>query len=209
MAMQSSTEPFLRPEKAFRIGFIGSGGTGKTTVAEKILEARPDFQLMPSAPRAVMAKRGLRDNMLRTLPPDVALDLQREIWRQKVKQEQEWKDYKYIADRTLLDHFAYVLYRAGHVIVTPEELREKEEAIRRDLLTYDLVYFFPTGEFLPPRDDFREHSAGYFHALDTIMRGLIAKLDTEDRVCQIRTGSPAERAQQVLTHLTDLLPGHS
>lgn len=179
-----------------KIGFTGTGGTGKTTTA-KLLEKRLGLALQPSVVRGIFESKQLTERSLLSMSQVEAWSLQQEIFAAKLKQDKE--TFRGIFDRTLIDHMAYCFYRSGSVIpdgVVNGLLKEMNESLK----LYDFLFYFPI-TFTPPPDGFRQEGLAYRHTVDWMIRGLLHRSCAKYSI--IGGGSPEERAQVVADIIDD------
>jgi predicted ATPase len=159
-------------KRGLRVGFTGAGGTGKTTTIET-LKAKysryEDLTVLKSASRIVYEEQNLTETIVASLTPEGKLDLQSAIFNKKIVQDDA--QLNFIADRTLLDHWAYCLmYCATYM---PPEAYSSLEAVARKhtLATYSHVFYFPWGYFEAPDDGVRSGSKAWQHAIDSVIVG--------------------------------------
>lgn len=154
-----------------RIAFTGAGGTGKTTSAKFIASAYELSQPV-SASREVYKVFDLTEEKVLAMTPKEQIELQGEIFHQKVRNDQE---YSYVTDRTILDHYAYCLaYCAGHM--DNATFQNYEEQTRTMMLsTYTHIFYFPWGYWDAPKDGVRSASEAWQSQIDAIIAGYILR----------------------------------
>lgn len=159
-----------------RIGFSGAGATGKTHTAKFISETAPsslnmELPLIKSASRIVYENNNLTEAKVTAMAPGDQLKLQTAIFQQKIINDQQ---FSYIADRTILDHYAYALAYCGNHM-SDEMFMQFEEQVRSLMLsTYSHIYFFPWGYWFPEVEDgVRSTRKSWQSQIDAIMVGYI------------------------------------
>lgn len=152
-----------------KIGFIGAGGTGKTTVATALAE-KLGLNYHQSVPRSVFQARGLTEADQRSMTPAQIWDLQKAIFEAKIEQDEVYRSG--VFDRTLLDHLAYCIYRCADSIPA-KEMEKMQEAMYDNIRSYTLLAYFPLFNWGGSADGFREDKFSYQVAIDTIMNGLL------------------------------------
>jgi hypothetical protein len=183
-----------------KIGFTGTGGTGKTTAATQLLdklEAQFGVKaIIPnSAARAVFNRRGITEAAQNAMTPEQAAELQAEIWAEREAQEESLRTEDTVWDRTLLDHFIYALMRTG-VSVDKIILRKMEEKVARNLASYDLLVHFPLPEWEPEVDPLRDPAQGLRHLISLGISGYLA----ETKIPHIRITKEAHRSPDATTN---------
>jgi len=151
-----------------KIGFIGVGGTGKTTTIRQLGDL--GLPVLESVSRAVFKEWGWKEEDQRSAPPEMVWKFQKTIFDRKLLQEAGVEHF--LSDRTLLDHLTYCFLRAGRAV--PEgAAREMLDLTRNNLTTYDFLFFFPNGLFDPGDDGMRDRDYVYGVLADATMRGLL------------------------------------
>jgi hypothetical protein len=157
---------------------MGAGATGKSSTAKFISDSAPtslnmELPLIKSASRCVYEANDLNENKVLLMSPEDQLKLQTAIFQQKIINDQQ---YSYIADRTILDHYAYCLaYCGSHM--SNELFMQFEEQVRALMLsTYSHIYFFPWGYWEPAEEDgVRSNKKAWQSQIDAIMVGYIVR----------------------------------
>lgn len=175
-----------------RIGFTGAGGTGKTTTA-KIVAERLGIPFLPSVSRGVFAQFGLTESSQNDMTPAQLLELQSAIFEAFREQESQYEQY--VADRTLLDHLVYCLYRCNRAI-THEKLSDMRFSVHDHMARLDVVVYTPLGCVRPEQDGFREFNEAYNYLIDAAIRGLALFYD---HVFTLTAGTPQQRAERVVS----------
>lgn len=172
-----------------KVGFIGAGGTGKTTVLGLLKDC--GVPVMAGVSRGVFKERNLTEDSQLTMTPQEKWELQKEIFARKLQQDQI-EDR--ISDRTLLDHFVYCLLRSTESI-GDSTVTAYEALVRENLMKYDVLVYFPLAEFWSADDGFRQSHRAWALSVDSIARGLLEKLAIPYKMLPF--GSPESRAALV------------
>lgn len=154
--------------KVMKIGFIGTGGTGKTSTIQQLGDL--GLPLLESVSRAVFKEWGWKEEDQRKATPEQVWQFQKTIFDRKLLQEKGLENF--LSDRTLLDHLTYCFLRAGRGVAEPAA-REMLALTKNNLTTYDFLFFFPNGLFDPGDDGMREQDYVYGVLADATMRGLL------------------------------------
>jgi len=154
-----------------RITLCGAGGTGKTTMMRRIAE-RYDLPVLPSIARRVQREMGAeREDDQRRWAPF-------RQWKFEQRLTDEWsrllmETNSYVADRSMIDRYAYALYKLRDPdLLTLDELERYEDLIDRTVQHADLVIYCPLGVFDPPPDGFRTARENERRAVDAIIAGV-------------------------------------
>lgn len=151
------------------IGACGAGGTGKTTTMKALAEAT-GLPFIPSASRAVFARRGIVEKDQNNMTAEQQWELQQEIFA--AREELESTTTNGIADRTLFDQVAYNLLRA------PTMIDEKtiNDLINRATFVaarYDKIFYFPLVTFAGQDDGMRDSAYGQRFNFDSILKAVL------------------------------------
>lgn len=159
-----------------KIGFIGTGGTGKTSVAEKLKDLIPEaFQ--ESIVRDVMKSLHVTDAAQAHLTTADKWKIQQALLDAKFEQDDMYDTGLF--DRTPIDHMAYTLYRCADAL-SDEVFHELAGRVEEYTSRYDLIVYFPIYEWASDEgDDFRQKNLAYRATHDIILRGLLEKFDIE------------------------------
>lgn len=181
-----------------RIGFTGTGGTGKSTVLNLIkddAETELGTKLLPSVARKVFAEFDANESDQDSWSPHKKLDLQLAIIRARMDAESETGSF--ISDRTMIDHFAYTVFRC-YDSVSDEVFDSLMKDVKDNLANYDFVFYFPI-HFVPPSDGMRQDGEAYRYAIDSIIRAALTDLGVS--YLTVPAGTPEERAEYVRNHI--------
>jgi nicotinamide riboside kinase len=153
-----------------RIGAIGAGGTGKTTLMRHIAE-QLNIPYRPSVNRAVFEKFGFTQLTHTELTQADRLQIQRASFYAKIEQDAEFTDG--VFERSLLDHYMYCLLYCYEAI--PADVINSMEAMVADNLTgYRYLLFFPIYPWgTEPTDGFRDASLANRKLQEYILLGFI------------------------------------
>ncbi|MFX0095570.1 MAG: AAA family ATPase [Candidatus Hodarchaeota archaeon] len=154
-----------------RISYCGSGGTGKSTSA-KFLAQELRLPLIKSAARSVYEERNLSEESVQAISKEGKLELQKEIFDKKIELD---KQYEYVADRTILDHYCYALAYCSSFMDNSYFL-EMEEKVRQLMLsTYSYIFYFPFGYWFPKSDNVRQDHLSWQSMIDALLVGYIIR----------------------------------
>lgn len=158
--------------RGMKIGFVGAGGTGKTSTAT-ILAPKLNLSQMKSASRIVYEARELTEEKVFAMNPHEKWQLQHNIFNTKIDADDLTPAF--VADRTLLDHWAYcLLYCATNI--KNEEFVRLEALVRKHMFaTYSRIYYFPHGFWHAKGDGVRQDNIAWQSAVDAILVGHILK----------------------------------
>lgn len=158
--------------KKLKVGFIGAGGTGKTSVLD-ILAADCSIpeEVCGSVVRNTFKRLGISNETAQhSMTNDELWYLQREILNDKFDQD---NTNRYgLFDRTPIDHMAYCLYRCGSHIGDSEYNLVMQQVFSYTS-QYDILFFFPIFDFAGINDGFRETGKAYQMAIQSLMLGLL------------------------------------
>ncbi|MDE1971191.1 MAG: AAA family ATPase [Patescibacteria group bacterium] len=168
----------------YRIGFIGAGGTGKTSVLEllKPFLEEQNIKVRPSVVRGVLKDLNLTEKDLSSLSLEQGEEVQRHLFFAKEAQDRAavLSGENFITDRTLLDHYVYWLYRGGKAI-RKENLENFLLGVSESLSTYSKLFYFPVyATWEPPDDGFREEGYIYRKTIDFLMSGVAGTIVTRN-----------------------------
>jgi nicotinamide riboside kinase len=182
-----------------KVGFLGAGGTGKTTVA-KLLEANSSIpeKFHGSVSRPTFEKFGIRteaDQM--NMTPAQRWELQKAISFAKMNQDLETRHG--IFDRTPVDQMAYSLYRCAD-IMGEEEFNFMHKYVERFTSQYDLLFFFPIyfwGDTVA--DGMRQTNYAYRRTYEIILQGLLDEMRLQ--YIMLPDADPESRAEYITAEM--------
>lgn len=123
-----------------KIGFVGAGGTGKSTTA-KLLAERLKLPLIESPSRGVFKKHGVTtEDAQNAMTAEQRYALQEDIF--KAIDQQASTIHEGVFERTPLDNFYYLLFRC-HDSVKLENIKFMAQRTVEGLLSYHKVVYFP------------------------------------------------------------------
>lgn len=161
-----------------KIGFTGSQGTGKTTLAQTMV-AEPNFRdyiFVPSAARDSM-KAGFKINKEAGRVDQVVTTMAR-----VAKEHEALKQENVIADRMLIDSHAYSTYQKECVwIAQPSDEYLLEVSRSLALISadrYDRIFFFPP-YWAPVNDNVRALDAAYQLSVSDIIEEFLMTNDVK------------------------------
>lgn len=157
-----------------KVGFVGAGGTGKSSVANILAADKTvpeDFK--SSVVRDVFKQLGYTGEVDQFKMNDVdILHLQKKLLEAKYELDKNTKHG--IFDRTPVDHLAYALYRCGNTL-NDADLDWMRTQCWQFTNKYDLLFFFPVYDWDVKDDGFRQNNKAYRIATQTLMLGLLAE----------------------------------
>lgn len=158
--------------QGLRIGFTGAGGTGKTTAAQAVVAALV-IPFSKSASRIIYERQGMTEAKCIKLSDEKKYELQFDIFAEKINLDKG--QFSFVADRTLLDHWAYCLMYCGAFI--PNDRYAKLEVLVREHMqtAYSHIFYFPFGYWFEPGDGVRQDHHSWQSAIDAIILGYIQR----------------------------------
>ena len=183
-----------------RIGFTGAGGTGKTTVLNALdrNEFVKSLPRLSSPTRLVYARWGITEADQLHMTGDEKLRLQMEIFEERVRAEDNVGE-TFLSDRTLLDNYAYCLFR-NYEMIDRHSLDMLESQVRANLKLYTHIFYFPI-LFDPPSDGFRQTGYAYNRMIDSIIHAFLSRNGVA--AYTVPMGSPEERAHFILSRIAE------
>lgn len=155
-----------------KIAFMGAGGTGKTTTATTIA-LQLEVPLMKSASRIVYEDQQLTETLVNEMDSGDKWALQADIFDEKTRQDDG--EFSFVADRSLLDHWAYCLMYCAP-FMSNEEFFEFELKVRKHMkATYTHLFYFPWGYFEPETDGVRSEIAAWQSSIDALIVGHVLR----------------------------------
>ena len=159
----------------FRVGCMGAGCTGKSTTADYLVE-RFEFPRLHSSSRTLYEEEELTEDKVLDMDDDDRWELQGRIFDRKIDMDDNTPSF--IADRTLLDHWAYCLmYCASNM--TNAEFQKHETLVRKHMLSnYSVLFYFGWGYWdidVEDQDGVRSTKDAWQSAIDSIIVGYCIK----------------------------------
>lgn len=182
-----------------KIGFTGAGGTGKTTVLNVIAERFPDVPILGSPIRDVYKRWGISEIDQEKMSFDEKLKLQEDIYQTRYAKEIEYGNH-FISDRTILDHYCYQQIRC-YDAMDQEMFDQKTSEIKENLLSYDLIFYFPI-TFKQSGDDVRYANPVFQNMIDNFIIASLIKMKIPNLV--VPFGTPEQRADYIATQIDSI-----
>lgn len=183
-----------------RIGMSGTGGVGKTTVLNAIMDKYPHLVRPTSSAREVFAELGITEADQRNMKPDHLLELQEKITSHWLIQFTQLYHLESVWDRTMLDHYAYGMVR-NHKSVDDTWLFNRESLLIDNLRRYSHFFYFPQPKTWEPKPDpARDPAPGTRKLVDLTMKGYL--LNSSTKIHYVPTDSHPE---QVVDYVLNIL----
>lgn len=180
-----------------RIGFTGTGGSGKTSVIE-LLEGKISEYFYPSVVRKTMEKMGRSTEDDLDVPVGQRWELQQAIFQAKMDLDRSILGPA-IMDRTLADHLSYCILKCSSVM-SISQINSYQALVTENLTSYDLLFYFPPPHWNVKADGFRADNAGMMLHMDYVLMGILMKAGVLPRVHFISPNTdPDVRAIDVLS----------
>lgn len=151
-----------------KVGLMGAGGTGKTTDATAIHE-KTGLPMMKSASRTVYEQLGISEEDCLKYTDKEKWELQGKIFT--LKQNNDDNAFEFIADRTLLDHWAYCLAYCGGFIQNNDFIRYENNVRKHMKSTYTHIFYYPWGYWEAKGDGVRQEHWSWQSAIDACLVG--------------------------------------
>lgn len=160
-----------------KIAITGPEGSGKTTLAKRVVEEFPHLVLIPELVEETLRAEDLwLGNMIESLralrnQPEESLNFQAAL--SVAKAQAESKSQSRVSDRTQIDNLAYTLFYS-YTYLQDDEIANSliAKAVSRfHQSQYDYVFYLPISNFAESEDR-REVGIARITALDGLMRGL-------------------------------------
>lgn len=174
-----------------KIGFTGSGGTGKTTTLILLTQNFKEVPVLPSPARAVFNRWNIKESDQEKMGLDELSRLQNEIYSARRQQEVEIPDF--ISDRTLLDNFVYDTFRCYRAYSNAHYF-ERQADIINNMQSYDHIFYFPLLTDVEI-DGFRESMISYQTIIDSLIYTFLEKHGI--RYKRVPDGTADERARWI------------
>ncbi len=149
-----------------RIGFTGSHGTGKTSVAKALCNEWTEYYFVPSSARQ-MASAGFRVNRDADPLSQLLTTVSRIADEDKASNEKLYT----VSDRTPLDSLAYTVYQSENVWseVGRAYFDVTCRLIQNHMSKYDAVFYFPVC-WEPKSDGLRDSDPKYQIDIDKLVQ---------------------------------------
>lgn len=174
---------------------IGTGGTGKTTVAT-LLASQISEPFVSGVLRPLMQKQDITCEKIQLMSDVDRWKFQKEAFDRKMRQDKDHVDG--IFDRTLLCHFAYCILLCNNTIPEPM-CKSMMILVQENLMKYDIVYYFPLYDWGIENDSMRFNNFASRLAHNMILQGIIKELGLN--CIHISDKSPEMRVRFILNEL--------
>jgi len=183
-----------------RIGFVGVGGTGKTTTLQTVNEFL-ELPVLSSVARLVWKDFGITEkDMIDNRDYEFALRIQRAIFDKRLKAEAEMDDF--ISDRTLLDTYCYMLMWC-HQSMSDSVAKSLFVVTLENMKKYDEVFYFPLESFRMTDEsaslNVRAPGAAQGLMLDSLIKGMLTKVFP--RYFTVRGVTLSDRSDYIKTEM--------
>lgn len=176
------------------IVFSGSAGTGKTTLVKPtvdLLSEKGEVKYLSEVARS-LAARGFKINK------EATCETQRMIEDEYLRLETEYKDFAKVADRSIIDRYAYAMLNGGNTI--SEEKREildwYDSNIEKHCKKYSHIFYIPITAAVPYKlDGVRSEDINYREEIAKLQESIISAYKI--KVYYIMPTTPATRFEFV------------
>lgn len=160
-----------------KIAITGPEGSGKTTLAKRVVEEFPHLVLIPELVEETLRAENLwLGNMIESLralrnQPEESLNFQAALSVAKAHAESSVENR--VSDRTQMDNLAYTLFYS-YMFLEDDEIANSlisKVVSRFHRSQYDFVFYLPTSSFAESEER-REVGIARITALDGLLRGL-------------------------------------
>lgn len=187
-----------------KVGFIGAGGTGKTSVLNA-LRGKISIPILPSVTKDILRENNITEADQNRMTPEERWILQKQIYARRL--ENEAQHTSFISDRTIIDHLFYCLQQCWSVM-SSDETAKLIHIAKENINSYDLLFYFSTDNFLSTSDPMIINSMAYSYLSDSAIRGLISKtLDygmSNYRLWTVPPGPIDQRSSFVLRKISNI-----
>ncbi len=172
-----------------KIALIGSAGTGKTTIFEKLFEIsniQKNFSQIPEQVRIICQEKGYKS------PYEIEGDINEfrfEVLRRQIQVENSKESF--IADRSSIDAWAYFM-RWSWNTCTVEMAEEFYQLAYDQAQKYDLLIYFPIS-FPLVDDGFRWDNQTYQKQIDRLLISLVKDWGLKDKFYTVQSTDIGER----------------
>ena len=197
------------------IGCVGAGGTGKTTVVNRVTENNPRITVVPSVIRPTMKALGFQtEDEMRAQTPERRLEIQTILLETYVTNLQRVIDTAttdvLLFERTAIDHYGYCLVHGGAAMTVEHETRLDFLVGKSMEKFHALAYFpYPTPFVNQSADGFRTTNGaiGQNYVLDHIYRARIANMGKGMPLLAMESFNSDDR-MRALNYLIETLNPH-
>jgi GTPase SAR1 family protein len=172
-----------------KIGFCGSHGTGKTTLAKHLSQILK-LPLITGLMRSFWTNNGVYD--FEKLPPRIRYEFQLLSLQKQIDEESKYQSF--ITDRTVIDQIAYFVESSEH---TQNELESYISKCKFSIDSYSHIFYIPI-EFGFEPENLRAKASSRTQVQNNIQK--YANLLTPNKVFEI-TGNIDQRLSQILNIL--------
>lgn len=177
-----------------KIGFTGSQGTGKTTLAKYMLKdkAFKDYSFVPSTARIAEAE-GFKVNR----DADPLSQLLTTVGRVTAEYAVDKMGLNTISDRTPLDSLAYTTYQFNNVWTdfnSKYYWQVSYDLVEKYMSEYDVIFYFPP-YWEPKGDGLRDTDPQYQEDIDVLIATFLASMNVPHHM--MIEGSTPDRVDHV------------